>query len=90
MSYLVFQSTRLGEEKAGSFTFNVFLMPYGCYCSLSLPYDVVGWSALCDCGFSWSYSLTFFISRKLRNQFDISGVCVTVAWVDLVCDCGIP
>ena len=26
-------------------------------CSLSLPHGAVGWSAVCDCGISWSYPL---------------------------------
>ena len=30
-----------------------------CLCSVSLPHNAMGWSAVCDCGFSWSYSLTF-------------------------------
>ena len=32
-------------------------------CSVSLPYGAVVWSAVCDCGISWSYSLT------LSNNF---------------------
>ena len=31
----------------------------GCYHSLLLPHQAVGWSAECDSGISWSYSLTF-------------------------------
>ena len=32
-----------------------------CYykCSVALPHGASGWSAVCDCGISWSYSLTF-------------------------------
>ena len=32
-----------------------------CYykCSVALLHGAVGWSAVCDCGISWSYSLTF-------------------------------
>ena len=26
---------------------------------VSLPHGAVGWSVVCDCGISWSYSLTF-------------------------------
>ena len=26
---------------------------------MSLPHAAVGWSAVCDCGISWSYSLVF-------------------------------
>ena len=28
------------------------LMSCGCYCSVALPNDAVGWSAVCDCGMS--------------------------------------
>ena len=31
----------------------------GCLHSVSLPHGVMGWSAVCDCGISWSYPLTF-------------------------------
>ena len=33
-----------------------------CYykCSVALPHGAVGWSAVCDWGISWSYSLTFW------------------------------
>ena len=27
-------------------------------CSVALPHGALGWSAVCDCGISWSYSLT--------------------------------
>ena len=28
------------------------------FLQVSLPHGAVGWSAVCDCGISWSYSLT--------------------------------
>ena len=37
----------------------VFLLSCGCYCSVSLPPGVMGWSVVCDCDISWSYSITF-------------------------------
>ena len=30
-----------------------------CYCSVSVPNGVMGWSVVFDCGISMSYSLTF-------------------------------
>ena len=33
-------------------------MSYLCKCSVDLPHGAVGWSAVCDCGISCSYSLT--------------------------------
>ena len=29
-------------------------------CSVALPLGVVGWYAVCGCGISWPYSLTFW------------------------------
>ena len=37
----------------------VFWMSCYCKCPVALPQGAVGWSAVCDCGNSWSYSLTF-------------------------------
>ena len=34
----------------------VFLVSHDCY--MALPHDTMGLSAVCDCGISWSYSLT--------------------------------
>ena len=31
------------------------------YCSEAVPHDAVVWSAICDCGISWSYSLLHMI-----------------------------
>ena len=42
------------EERAGCFSLIVFLMSCDCLCSESLPLSVIGWSAVCDCGISWS------------------------------------
>ena len=39
-----------------------------CNCSLPLPRAAVGWSVVCDCGISWSYSLTFrLMDEKLTT-----------------------
>ena len=43
-----------------------------CYRSLTLPRGVMGWSEVCDCGISWSYSLTFFCIIELLNLIRIS------------------
>ena len=38
----------------------IFLLMFGdCQWSLPLPHGAVGWSAVCDCGNSRSYSFTF-------------------------------
>ena len=47
------------EKKTGCFTLIVYLVFCDCYCSVALSYGVVGWSAVCDCGISLSYSLAF-------------------------------
>ena len=59
LSFLVLQSSRWGGVD-GCFTFVAFNMPCRCYRSLILHRGAVGWSVVCDCGISWSYSLTFF------------------------------
>ena len=40
------------EERACCFTFVVLRMSCYCICSVVLPYETVGWSAVCDCGIS--------------------------------------
>ena len=47
------------EERAGYFTFIVFLMSCYCYCYVALPHGAVGWYAVCDFGISCSYLLAF-------------------------------
>ena len=37
-----------------------------CYCSVALPCGAVGWSAVCGCGISLSYSLAFFQQTSLN------------------------
>ena len=37
-----------------------------CYCSLPIPYSAVGWSAVCYCGLSESYLLTFPLFLLLK------------------------
>ena len=31
------------------------------YCCVALPHDATGLSVVCDCGISWSYSLTILL-----------------------------
>ena len=50
-----------GEEIAASFTLIVFLITRDCYCSIAFPQGAVGWSAVHDCGISWSDSLIFLV-----------------------------
>ena len=47
------------EEKAGCFA--IIVLQIYCYykCSVALPHGALGWSAVCDYGIFWSYSLTF-------------------------------
>ena len=39
---------------------------YKCY--VTLPHGAVGWSAVCECGISWSYSLTFYIYNEQKGN----------------------
>ena len=47
----------VAEETAGCFALIVVAVPviYG----LMRPCNAVGWSGICNCGISWSYSHTF-------------------------------
>ena len=50
-----------------------------CYykCSVALPRDAMGWSAVCDCGISWSYSLTFLWKDNSPLWFNNFSFCTT-------------
>ena len=52
------------EEKAGCFA----IVSYRCIvtikCSVALSHSAVGWFEVCDCGVSWSYSLTFLLTHS--------------------------
>ena len=39
--------------------FIAFRKSYYCKCPVVLPHGAMGWSVVCDCGISWSYSLRF-------------------------------
>ena len=58
MSILVLQSSWWAKERAGCFALFVFLVSrdFG----VALPHGAMGLFAFCDCGISWSYSLTNF------------------------------
>ena len=47
------------KERAVCFAFIVLQMYCYCECSVSLRDFALGWSAVCDCGISLSYSITF-------------------------------
>ena len=53
--FLVIQSCHLGRELVA--LLRCLLISCDCYCIVYLPQIDVGWSVLCDCGISWSYSL---------------------------------
>ena len=52
------------EERAGWFALFVFLVSHDC--CVALPHDAMGLSAVCDCGISWSYSLTILTNVSLN------------------------
>ena len=57
----------LKRKRAGCFAFIVLRMSCYCKCFVALPPDGVGWSAVCDCGISFSYSLTFWLIFSLTK-----------------------
>ena len=43
---------------------------------MALPHGAMGWSAVCDCGISWSYSLfvlNIFVLQQQQNLGQIFG-----------------
>ena len=56
------------REKAGCFSFTVFLMSCGCY-YLPLPNGAMDWSILCDCGIlTCSFLLPLVIKRSEADR----------------------
>ena len=55
------------EDRAVCFTLVVFLMLFGCLCSLSFPHGALGWTVVCDCGISWSYPLILW--KKIHTKY---------------------
>ena len=53
-----------GEERAGWFAEFVFLVSRNC--CVVLPRSAMGLCAVCDCGISWSYSLTIFGRKDIH------------------------
>ena len=39
-----------------------------CKCYVALPGGAMGWSTVCDCGISRSYSLPFFYPDELASE----------------------
>ena len=39
------------------------------WCSVALPHCALGWSAMCNCGISWSYLPIFFTA--IFNQIGL-------------------
>ena len=69
------------REKEGDrcFSLIVFLLVCVCYSSKPLSYGAVGWSAVCDCGISWSYSLLFWSFHVYYNQNRSALLCKLVS-----------
>ena len=71
--------------------FNVFLMTCICWCSVAITRDAICWSAVCDSGIPWSYSLTFLeifsghksVKRLLLKYFVDKVKCVPNYCIDI-------
>ena len=53
------------------FAFIVFSMSCYCKCPVALPHGTVGWSAVCECRISWSYSITFCYVEPMSNWISL-------------------
>ena len=50
-----------------------------CLCSVSLPRGAMGWSAVCDCGISWSYSLFVYLLHPMfQDAFVTKQTCFNI------------
>ena len=56
-----------GKETAGCFTLIAFLYPWLLVFRVSFR-GAVSWSAVCDCGICWSYSITFSYFVHFQRQ----------------------
>ena len=64
--FLVLQLSWGGSESWLHY-FNGLTDAFECLFSVALPHGAVGWSAVCGCRISWSYSLTFNNIHVLCN-----------------------
>ena len=55
----------LGKRELVSLLFVVFWMSCRCYRFLTLSQGAMDWSVVCDCGISWSNSLTFWANENM-------------------------
>ena len=55
---------------------------------MTLTHGALGWSAVCDCGIPWSYSLTLGLCHLLftLNYFFCGDSSVVVSFVSVFCD----
>ena len=60
-----FTNHLIEEKRAGCSTFLVFLLSCSCYLPVLLTQSAFGWSPVCDCSISWSYSLSTW---DVRNE----------------------
>ena len=49
-----------------------FTLCCGGLCFVSPPLGAMGWSGVCDCGISWSYSLAFYVFISSSLNFLLS------------------
>ena len=53
---------------------------------MALPRGAMGLSAVCDCGISWSYSLTILVKSLFKKNYkgDKEGfICMILSWRDI-------
>ena len=68
-----------GEDRADSLNMFVFHMSCDCRCSVALPHDAAGWSAVWDCGISGSctHLLPYMQHFEMRHENSNNVVCAT-------------
>ena len=61
-------------------------MYYDCYCSMTLPHNAVGWSAVCGRGISGSYSPIFcgILVALYRSDLPITTLFIVACVLDVL------
>ena len=52
---------------------------------MAFPQGAVGWSAMCDCGIPWLYSVTFWLLYFNSPPVSVLWLFLTILWDGLQC-----
>ena len=74
--YVLYSVAIILTRKRQLVAFFFIVLWMSCYykCPVALPHGAMDWSAACDCGIFYSYSLTFLVLVHVYAQFVIGPV----------------